>query len=226
MKVSEFFQNLSYGPFSNMSIGMDGVGTIDASKHGKVIYLTNRALTQLYSRFILSVGTVTIEMIEGQKTYLLDKLYAVTDTTPGNTKPRYIKDTGNPFTGGMLRLLALDDQSELGASARLVGTNIVQVDEPQAGELLVVEYQKTHPTLILTGSYLDQEIVIHPLLEEALECKVAADIFGQMGGETGVMESSRLSAKYEEVLAMIKGEGMISDTYLSDAFPSRDVGMR
>lgn len=225
MKVSEFFANLSYGPFANLSIGMDGAGTIETAKQGKVISATNKALTQIFSRLVHKVGRVTIEMVDGVQRYELDALYAVTNTTPGNTKPRYIKDSVyDPFQARVIRILSIDDQSEECAYARILGNTTVYVDASQPGELLVVEYQMNHEPLTMPVN-MNQVISVIPVLEEALEYKVASLICDSMGGEGNRNDAAMWNSKFEEVMAMVKGEALLDESLINPGSAYRDGGL-
>ena len=65
MNLGTFFQSLSFGELSNLSIGENGAGTIKEAEQEKITHFTNQALTQLYSKFPHNVDYVILEQQEG-----------------------------------------------------------------------------------------------------------------------------------------------------------------
>lgn len=65
MNLGTFFQSLSFGELSNLSIGENGAGTIKEAEQDRVASYTNKALTLLYSRLPHNVDYVILEQQEG-----------------------------------------------------------------------------------------------------------------------------------------------------------------
>lgn len=218
MNVGDLFQRLSFGELSNLAMGEDGSGDILSSDKDKLVGHANAVLNELYSRFAHRVEFATVVLQEGVRLYRLAKTYAVTDTTPNNTAPRYITDSlAAPFYGNVIRIrdVVIPHDPELGPEPstehRLIGHDGIYIPNPVAGLAISVEYQAGHPRL--SQPYDEaQEITLIPILEEALEAKVASRIYSAMNGEATVAKSQLLNARYEEICAFVKTEGLLQES--------------
>lgn len=218
MRVGDLFQRLSLGELSNLSIGMDGAGTIEPGKRDQIVMMANSVLVEIYSRFVHRTGFVTLELQPNLKKYRLSPENAVSNTTSGNTAPRYIKDSvQEPFTGGVIRILSVTHQEDPEAAAkedpldvRPLSFDGVFVKNPRAGVFLEIEYQARHPELGLPANTTD-EISLAPYLEEALQVKVAAAVYAGMNGEGQMAKSMALLSRFEEICQRVKEEGLLQE---------------
>lgn len=219
MNVGDLFQRLSFGEFANLSIGSDGIGQIALENRGKVVSFINAALTDLHTRFVHKIDFATLVLDESRKRYQLSAEFAESDTTPNNTKPRYIRDTAEEkFLDDVVRILAVEELSVPGVGTdcleeiqwRLVSHDTIFVKNPRSGALLYVEYQARHAPLTLPAN-LTEKIHLAPSLESALELKVAASVFSSMDGEAQVAKSRLLLSRYEEHVQIAKMEGLLQE---------------
>lgn len=220
MNLGELYEGLSYGELNGLSIGLSGSGGIALKDKPRIISYANRALTRLYGRFAHKRGYVKITLDENINRYVLDPAYAVSDTDVGNTNPRYITDTvADPFTGGVLKVLSVRDETEEYEGDRYVSINDMSDDksvqmldyrtlyikEPVTDAVLTVEYTEKHPA-IATDAPDTTEIYLHPFLEEALIFHVAARVIASIGGEENMVQSQRLFSEYERVCMLAESE--------------------
>lgn len=225
MKVSELFANLSYGELHGLSLALDGNGNIAPDRKAGVIRYANETLTMLYNKFTHNTSYVKLELQEGVTDYILDSAYAVSDTDPANTNPRYIQDSAEaPFPNNVLKVTAitatdldgnaypvrLNNLSEPTA-VRTLSYNSFKVDQPVAGHVFEIEYQANHPRLSIP---IDEEQQIHiaPLLEEALLSRVAAKIYMGIGGEDALSKAQALFRNYEYITALTTGRDMVQES--------------
>jgi len=71
MKLQEIFDQLTYGEFSQLSIGGQEAGVINASNYRNVVAHLNLGLTSLYRRFNLKERRLTIPLQSDADTYQL-----------------------------------------------------------------------------------------------------------------------------------------------------------
>ena len=228
MNVHDLFARLSHGHLSNLVWGADGTGTIQEEFQDRTVSFINEALTKIHSRFLQRLDLVQIEMQEGIQRYRLSPVYAVSNTTPNQTAPSYILDTTEePFLGGVIRILSIQD-TEVGenitpVSARALAHNTVFVKEPRPGGILQVEYQADHPRLSIPVDP-EEEISLAPVLEGALEAWVAHKVFSTLGGENHLVKARELLTAYEEACQMVKVEGLLNESLLTETPRRRDRG--
>ena len=164
MIVEDLFRQLSFQELSNLSIGREGAGEIAEAQQPKVLSITNSALLDLHTRFILRRGEETLETIPGQLSYQLAgadvirvlEVYRMDDpeTREDESHLYGINRTG-PETG-----------------VRVDNNNVIRFRHDPGEQKLRVEYQAQHPTLEVGGS-LDTEIELESYLHEALRVRVA-----------------------------------------------------
>lgn len=231
MNLGDLFQRLSFGELSNLSIGTEGAGSIAESGQNRVASFANAALTDLHSRFALQTDEVTLVMMGGIKRYRLAPAHAVSNTTPNNTAPRWIQDSAaEPFEGRVIRILSITDLDppEVGSEVppvepRALSHDTVFTKAPRAGGHLLVEYQANHPRLVMPADE-DQEISLPPLLEEALEVRVAAAVYAGMNGEGHGAKARELLMRYEEICQTVRIEALLAETATNGPERPRDRG--
>lgn len=232
MNVGEFFTQLSFGTLSNLSIGMEGVGQIKPEEEDKVVFHINGALKQLYSRLTHNRDYVKFELVDGVQRYQMSSAFAVSNTDAGNTNPRYLKDSAQePFTDDLVKILSIcqeDDETTPENEAAQIGINVNPalggvvslsydtffIPNPIAGTILTVEYQTLHPKLSIPADK-SEKIFVAPILEDALELKVAARIYASMNGEAHVAKASQLEAAYERIIQTTKDQDLLQETSIS-----------
>ena len=219
MNVGDLFQRLSFGDLLNLSLGQDGSGTIAAHQEDRVVSYANSALTGLYSRFLHKRNFVDVVLQADVTRYQLRSIYAVSTTTANPTKPHYIKDTVlEPYTDDIIRIIGHEnheiEQADIdlvAASVRILSNDTFLVTEPKAGAVLTIEYQANHPRLSIPAQVLDV-ISLAPLLEEALEARVAASVYSAMDGEAQLLKARTLLDRYEQICQIVKIEDLLPES--------------
>lgn len=82
MKLQAIFNHLTAGEFSQLNIGGSGQGIIDDSNMDKVVSHINLGLTDLFTRFELKLGRLTLKLQPDQTSYLLTSKAAVSKYKP------------------------------------------------------------------------------------------------------------------------------------------------
>ncbi len=222
MNVGDLFAQLSFGELSNLSIGMEGAGTIIPAMQPSIVNHANNVLTQIYSRFTHNKYYVNLELVADQTKYFIRPAHAVTALPLDNDVPRYILDTeAEPFVHELIKILDIEEAVDtnednetnihlndtMDADAiRTLSYDTILVPNPVAGIVLILECQVNHLPLTLTTVDLAEEIVLHPLLQDALVAKVASRVYSGMNGEENAAKASRLNAEYEAACQMVNFE--------------------
>lgn len=99
---SEVLEHLKFGELSQLSIGGAQAGSISEDQYPKLITYINLALIELYKKFPIKMNTLDLELYADIQEYLLKVDFA---TSSASAEPvKYILDTGNIFTGGVLKV--------------------------------------------------------------------------------------------------------------------------
>lgn len=207
MTVTDLFRALSYGEFSNLSIGQDGQGSITAVAKPRIIQHANEGLLRLYSRFILSEKDVIVELVEGVTYYHLDSKYSETVHDPEDILYPYIKDLGREvFANDVIRVLSVFDShgnrlplndNELPASVFTPQARIIQVPYFLEQTSLSVLYQAKPP--LLDHEDPGGEIVLPEFLVGALTAHIAYKIYSFMNTAEASGKALEHKARYEEI---------------------------
>lgn len=201
MNIADLFERLSYGELSNLSLSVDGGGTIEPKHHAKVVHFINEGLLSLYSKFELSKKQLLIEMVQGITNYHLEPRYAETQWDSNEVPYPYIKDLGREkYTGDLIKVLEVyDEKGQLPLndiySVNSVFTpqhKVLQVPHAKDYRSLSVVYQAKHE--VLTPDNLEAQIVIPDVLESALLAYIGYKVFS-------VMNSTDSNSKSKEHLA-------------------------
>lgn len=228
MNVQDLFRTLSFGPFSNLSLGMDGAGDIAPGSQGKVIEAINSGLTRLHSRFVLLEKEVRIQMITGITNYYLRNEFsqfhcpdgdeeAVDSCQMGECKPRYIMDMLDPFQNDVIKILQVNSSMGIElplndeAAAWSVFTpspDMIQVPHVLQCQALGISYQARHRRLepgILTAT-----VNLPDTLEEALSHYVAYKIYSGMNGADNSSKGQEYLGLYEAVCTEVENRDLVN----------------
>lgn len=233
MQVQKLFERLSYGELSSLSIGSSGAGEIQPGKEEQVLSAIELALTGLYTKFKQRTSFLILEAMDNIPSYILDPLYCESDSTPGNNKPRYIKDVTlmtAPFPDDLIKIISVtrqdstltpDVDEELpfeingnrntSSNVKIMAYNEFRLLTGAAGDRFEVEYQAKHPKLEVDGT-----IQLAPALEEALQARAAAALFAGMTGEAHVARSQELLMRYERLCDMAMLNDMVQESSSDD----------
>jgi len=211
VKLSDLFTKLSYGEFSNLSIGSEGAGVIELAQQPKVVNYVNDGLTRLYSKYVLKEADVIIQLQNFITEYYLLDRYASNNPNPNPGDTLYILDyPSSPFEEDVIKIvrvtdaegniLALNDP-ENKESFFTPQYNVLQVPFPIQDVVLGVVYQAKHPTL--THTDLDALIDLPVSLYEALQSYVAHKVFFHMGGDNLSIAAGHL-ANFDRICDEVK----------------------
>lgn len=128
---------------------------IDAGDQPQLIRYISMGLTELYTRFPLKDGEVTLQEYDDITLYTLSSEFAISNTD-STADPKYIVDEGTPFTDDIIRVdsvfneigipLPLNDYSSTD-SLFMAGYNVIQVPNPVSTNSISIIYRANHPTL-------------------------------------------------------------------------------
>lgn len=219
MTLTELLTELSLGEFSNLSLGNDGAGTIKTASIPKIIFYTNEALLNLYSRFVLSSKIVLIESYEEITNYHLIPKYSESQNCV--EKP-YIKDlAGEPFIDDVIRILAVYDglnsyeyplnDSNDPTSLFTPTIQTLQIPFPKEAHPFQIEYQAKHYKLV--NDNLDQIIRLPFALHKALRSWIAYKTYSNMNGQENSIKAQEHFANYEAQCNEVVEKDLVNSTY-------------
>lgn len=223
MKLSEIFNQLTHGEFSQLQIGGGEAGIIAEDDYAGVIAHINLGLTALYRRFPLKEGRVILRPQPDQREYLLASRFAVSNTR--STEPvRYLIDTpALPFKEDTLikveKVLDLDEcellLNETGdpESCFTPSLNTIRIPKEATNDMVLV-FRQNHPQISVGFGYIDPvrtEIDLpYPYLE-ALLYFVASRAHNPIGMQNEFHKGNSYYAKYEGVCAELERMNVQAD---------------
>ena len=244
MLLSDFFTQLSYGELSSLGLSKMGQGSIEIADQPKVVAHINSALALISKKIPYKQCYVKLAASTARNTYLLQPEFAVSNTDPGNTAPRYIIDSVDElFKDNVVKIREItrldradtpnvDEtlitsinkrSTDSGFGARVIGTSRIILEQPLDGDVYEVEYQAQADKLSMSVDP-DEVIDIPGALEQALELATAARVFGSIGNETATMKSQELWARYRAELAELSANDNMSQTETDGFDKLRDKG--
>lgn len=230
MNVEEFFQILSYGELNNLSIGEQTAGEIIEADQPKILSHMNKGLAALYSRFTHKTDYVQCQLSADRKRYQIHPKHNVSDTEVANTATRFILDSvEEPFLGDVVKILSavcqddlttafIDETREVRINDRgdalgieMLSFDTIYVATPVEGAVLTLRYQAKHVPLDLTVD-LTAEVILAPILFEALEAFVASRVYSSMNGEENVGKGMALNARYEQICSIVTANDLLQQS--------------
>jgi len=220
MTLLDIFKDLSYGELQNTAIGNlmpdDNESQPDPRSYNQILSHLNRALTKIYSRFLLSAKEIYVELHEEIAIYVLESKYAQTNVA-SLEDPKFIADSAeNPFEDDILKieqcydelgnvLFLNDDTEEL--SIFTPSYKSIQVPYPNDWNTVAVQYRAAHPKVewtINTDANL-VEVAVPEALYEAVLYAIAARAVPRFdgGGEGG-----EFMQKYEMACQAVEKQGL------------------
>lgn len=207
MLLEELLAELSYSELSNLSMALEGNGTVREQDRPKVITALNDALLKLYSRFILKRNEVLIQMYPHITNYHLLKKYALSQQEPEAEGFFYIRDlTGEPFAEDVIKILEvrnslyqtlpLNDPDAYNSCFTPQG-DVLQVPEPMSGVVLSLIYQARHAKIDRDANPMETEIVLPQVLHGAMRSYVAYSIFTNMNTQEATAKAQEHLGNYE-----------------------------
>jgi len=206
MKLSDLFDQLSYGELSQLEMGgADNIG-ISYEDYHRIVPHINLGLLELHKRFPIRIQEVIVQQYDHIQTYTLHSRFA-TSNTESTESPKYIMDSAiYPFADNILKIEKVFNEdgqeyhlnetdpyiirtennytSKRAWSVHTPAYNKIQIPYPMAENTLLVEYRAAHDKILIPE--LDPEEVnidIPAALLEALLFYIAARVFTSMGGD-------------------------------------------
>jgi len=209
MKLSEIFNQLTYGELSLVTQGtgdIDGVGGLDQTR---VLHHINTALIELYGRFALKLGKVRVNLQTGQRSYLLEENFLLTSTS--NEPVKYLDDSvGEPFTNEVFQCIEriYDDlgnelsleEGSYQKSLFTLNTRTLVVPEDLDSVYVDVMYRAGHPLLVKAGTGwnpLNVEVELPTAYLQALLYYVAGRMANPKGVVNDLHEGNNYMALFE-----------------------------
>ena len=205
LTLSQFLSQLSRGPLSNLSLSVEGSGTIEPARLPALIDAINDGLLALYGRFTLKEQCVLLELQDHITHYHLRPEFAYSNTA--STQPyRYILDSAlEPFMNDVLRIVSVQDHTgrplplndpENPVSLHTPKHRSLVVPCPAYGVVLAVTYQAQHVPLY-NGDLATQFIDLPDVLLLALRNYVSAAMLNAMGTQETMIRAQNHTAAYE-----------------------------
>lgn len=220
MFLSDVFGSLTHGELAHLFMGGEDEAGIQVCDYPKVVSHINLGLSELYKRFPLKIGDVTIDLHDEIQTYYLDPRFAQTNVD--SPEPiKYIRDSiYQPFKGGVNKIeqvfdelgreLFLNNKNEYW-SVYTPSYNAVQVPWPEKENTLIVHYRADHDNILIPGLNPDtQEVKIPYGYLEALLFYVGSRVHTPMGGEH-TQEGNNYMTKFEQSCAKITELNLMND---------------
>jgi len=230
MLLSEIFEHLVYGELSTHALA--STNDIKQADYPRLVTVINSGLLDLYKRFSLKTGEITLELHSEITNYTLHSDFALSDPNTSGEPIKYILDvaTGEPFTDDVLIIEHVYD--EIGDEYALNDLNredslftptpiTLQVPYPDDYNTLAVIY-RAEPEKILHVGLTDPTTITVALPNQflhALGFFVAAKIIAPI--DTGEQNSDSDShyKKYEEACGLINYLGTLNvDTNINRKF--------
>lgn len=216
MNIQQCLDRLANGELANTTFVCDD--QIADTKVPYIISLLNEALLRLYSRFILKLDTVFVEMNEVRTRYELTKDHVYTKDINDIYDPKHfpcVKDYNkyifesldHPFTEDIIKILSVtrDDGFEypLNDSTKMYSVftpefNVVQVPLPIPNAVISVEYQAKHP--IITEDNLDMELELPEAFYGALFAYIAHSAYSSLQSENALAQAQKYYSTYMALL--------------------------
>lgn len=234
MNLQEVFDQLTHGELSQLSIGGNEAGLINPANYNRLVPHVNLGLTQLYKRFPLKEGRLTLELQSNRTVYPIHSKYAVSSRS-SREPVRYIKDSlAAPFKDDIYKIekvvassgyeFSLNDESdEYGmftpsATVLRVPLDVAEqsMDLPDEIKTTLVEvvYRANHPLIIADGADLEPELIELELPYSHLE-PLLLFIASRVHTPTGMTNEANLgntySAKYEAACQLLEFKGLQVD---------------
>lgn len=226
MKLSEVFDQLSYGELAQIDLGGAGIG----EEHwDRLLASVNLGLTELHKRFLLKEGRVVVALQPGKTTYVLDSKYALSDVDHP-TLTKYLQDSvDEPFQNDILKIERIYDSldNELGLNnpgdlidrarfnCRTPNYNTLVVPAELMGSQVSVVYRANHPLLRKEDSFFDPaevEVNLPYSHLEALLYYVASRIMNPIGMTSEFHDGNNYAMKFEQACAVLEQQNFRVDS--------------
>lgn len=222
MLVENLMKRLARSPVGDLAMGGSSSGTIPTDKVPAFIDWAQDALTELHTKFPLSVKTLTLRTLDGRFEYPLLTKHAQTSAEEPMADKFIMDSMSSPYTGDILKLEhVLDEQmNELGLNDRrdptswfATGPTTLAMDYPVSNVYYFVQYRANHavldPSVLTLGT---QRIAIPVTLEEALVAKIGYFAFTSQTGEDAAIKAQVLMGRYNEIISEMEAQNVLNSS--------------
>jgi len=225
MKLLRIFKDLSYSELKQLEIGHffpdEFESEPDPKVYAQLISFINRAMSELYKRFLLSAKEIVIEQDTSIEEYLLTKDYAQDNTASAiPLADRFIADSvANPFEDDILKIeeiydeagnkLYLNDNSE-DLSIFTPTWRSIQIPYPNEFDSLAVQYRADFTDLVWSSG-LDAsttEVALPNALKECLMLYVGYLAFASLNTEGTNAEGADFKQRFESAVKDVSEAGL------------------
>lgn len=225
MKLLTIFKDLSYSELKQLDIGHffpdEFESEPDPKVYAQLISLINRAMSELYKRFLLSAKEIIIEQDTSVEEYLLTKDYSQTNTASAiPLADRFIADSvANPFLDDILKIeevydeagnkLYLNDNSE-DLSIFTPTWRSVQIPYPNEFDSLAIQYRADFTDIVWSVAIdpATTEVALPNALRESLMLYVGYLAFASLNTDGGNTEGADFKQRYEDSLLKVSESGL------------------
>jgi hypothetical protein len=236
MRLSEIFNQLTYGELSQFAVAGKNTNGIQYESYPEVIAHVNLALTALHKRFQISRKEVVILPYTTIHVYYLHTDYLVGNIA--SSKPvKYLVDSEDAvFTGDVIKIEQVFDiagkevpLNEAGNTASLFvnSYNSLKILTPDPENPLSVVYQADHPRIPIDSIYPDdEEVQLPPALLQPLLLFIAARVTASNPSitESNVNDSINFMNKYEMACLEIEQRNLLGTTLIDANTRFTDCG--
>lgn len=201
--VKDLVDRLFSGELSSLAIAMKEAEEVSAKDRRKLVNIINDSLTEIYTRFELSIKELIVVSHEWKNLYLLVPEHAVMNPAE---ELKYIYDTPNyEFTGDIIKILEVTNeagcrlplnQSDKWASVFTPRYNELQLNHVSDEQAFNVLYQASHPK-IEEDNWLNTVLEIPPVMENILRALVCYKFYSGMSGQGDGEKAESFQMKYE-----------------------------
>lgn len=209
MKLQEIFDQLSFGEFSQISIGGQDAGVINECNYDRVISHINLGLTALYTRFKLKERRLVIPLLEGVTVYPIaaEDILKVDKILADSGKELDLNREGSEYSCFTPSLSVLQ-------VPQIILTPDNNVPDDLHTLNLTVVYRANHPKLsmrfgILNATMKTIELPSSHLM--ALLYFVASRAYTPISLDTAVNTGNTWYAKYEATCQGLEDKGIQVD---------------
>ena len=212
MKYGEIINALKYSDLSSHGVFAD---ELDVSDKEKLLYCTNQALVDLYTKYPLLQKELVIIQKSWITNYVIDKKYAFT-ADPQDPNWYIMDSTFDPYLGDLIKIVDVSDESgdfyamnsmNFCKVANTPAPNIIQIPNPVDSNALFVSYRAKHPTLV------DEQSDIHLPANwlPSLYALIAHKVYAGGTAPEHIAKSQEFLQKYELFCSQQRDYGMSNE---------------
>lgn len=226
MKVSEIFQQLTYGELKQYGLGGFDNKAVSEDDYPELTSHLNLALLKIYTRFPILEKELVLLPSPDRTLYEVKSENALTS---GN-EDWFIEDSETyPFTDDIIRMSSMYDQygeeipvndENANFSIFTPKFNTLQIPTEFSGALSVI-YRAKPDTLVAPtddddeatfAAFLETDVVVPEVLIEPLFAYIEYRVAKSMGGETGLVQAATAKDQFELLCVEVERQNLLNTT--------------